>query len=413
MKYQIIVFEDDAVCNLFPLSLNRHVAQLRCGAISLAERIERQYPGHKTAWWCRSMLADFLAEQTLERDVNQAYDAFLMINGRLLADENTPRRIPAEGPDCAYTHQDTLVAMRLSGTNAAALKFERPFSVDSIPSGVERKEIDAVMIDYPWELVNRNGEMIGRDFQSVGGGGLADGRVYDGVHMKARANIRIGPGATIAPGVVLDAEEGPIWIDENACILPHCAVVGPVYIGRNSIIKIGAKIYENTSIGEVCKVGGEVDASIIHGYSNKQHEGFLGHAYMGMWNNLGAGTSNSDLKNNYGNVRMTINGREVDTGSQFVGSAIGDHSKTAINTVLNTGTVIGLGCNIFGAGFPPKYIPSFCWGGVSGITSYRFDKFIEVAKSVMARRKKNLSETEERLLQAVYENTRQEREVMA
>ena len=183
-----------------------------------------------------------------------------------------------------------------------------------------------------------------------------------------------------------------------------------MFVGEGSSIKAGAKIYENTSIGEICKVGGEVEASIIHSCANKQHDGFLGHSYLGMWVNLGADTNNSDLKNNYGNVKVVINGSSVDSGSQFVGLTMGDHSKSGINTMFNTGTVVGVSCNVFGADFPPKYIPSFCWGGAKGLDVYDLAKSVEVARSVQARRKHTMSDSEAEVLRVVFEATKRERE---
>jgi UDP-N-acetylglucosamine diphosphorylase/glucosamine-1-phosphate N-acetyltransferase len=160
----------------------------------------------------------------------------------------------------------------------------------------------------------------------------------------------------------------------------------------------------------MCKVGGEVEESVIHSYSNKQHDGFLGHAYLGMWVNLGADTNNSDLKNNYGNVKVVINGRLVDSGSMFVGLTMGDHSKSGINTMFNTGTVVGVSSNVFGAGFPPKFVPSFSWGGSDGQETYELEKSLAVARRVMARRKVTLSAAEESLFRTVFELTRWERE---
>jgi len=224
-----------------------------------------------------------------------------------------------------------------------------------------------------------------------------------------KKNIFIGEGAKIKPGVVLDAEGGPIYIGKNVTVFPNAVIEGPAFVGNNSSIKIGAKIYENTSIGEVCKVGGEVEDSIIHSYSNKQHDGFLGHSYLGMWVNLGADTNNSDLKNNYGNVRVTINGEQVDSGSMFVGLTMGDHSKSAINTMFNSGTIVGVSSNIFGAGFHHKYIPSFSWGGSETMETYDVERSIDVAKRVMARRKIEMTGAEEKLFRTIFDLTKEER----
>jgi UDP-N-acetylglucosamine diphosphorylase/glucosamine-1-phosphate N-acetyltransferase len=235
------------------------------------------------------------------------------------------------------------------------------------------------------------------------------GKVYEGAHLINKENIFIDEGASIKPGVVLDAEGGPIYIGKNAKIFPNAVIEGPAFIGNKTAIKIGAKIYENTSIGEVCKVGGEVEGCIIHSYSNKQHDGFLGHSYLAMWVNLGADTNNSDLKNNYGNVKVTINGEQINSGSMFVGLTMGDHSKAGINTMFNTGTVVGISSNVFGSGFPQKYIPSFSWGGTDSTIIYDIEKAIEVARRVMSRRNINLYDTEEKVIREVFNLTIDER----
>ncbi|MFQ5584711.1 MAG: hypothetical protein ACE5GL_09785, partial [Calditrichia bacterium] len=201
--------------------------------------------------------------------------------------------------------------------------------------------------------------------------------------------------------VVIDAENGPVWIDEDAVIMANAVLEGPIYIGKKSRIKIGAKLYENTTIGPVCKIGGEVEGSIIQGYSNKQHDGFLGHAYLGSWVNLGADTNNSDLKNNYGMIRVLLNGKPVNSGKRFLGLMMGDHSKTAINTMFNTGTIVGVNCNIFGAGMPPKFVPSFSWGGAEGIADFILDKAMHIAKNVMARRNVEFTHRDEQLFKEV------------
>jgi len=183
-----------------------------------------------------------------------------------------------------------------------------------------------------------------------------------------------------------------------------------VYIGKNSKVKVGAKIYEGVTVGPVCKVGGELETSIIHGFSNKQHEGFLGHAYIGEWCNLGADTNNSDLKNNYSSVDVIMQGEKIDTGLTFVGLFMGDHSKSGINTMFNTGTVVGFCSNVYGAGYLPKYIPSFSWfDAQKGAQTYKMEKAIEVATRVMARRKVRFSATDKKLFHDIFHLTTKER----
>ena len=188
--------------------------------------------------------------------------------------------------------------------------------------------------------------------------------------------------------ILFNDDDGPIYVEEDVVIMEGAMIRGPVYICKGSVIKMGAKIYGPCVIGPHCRIGGEVSNSIFLGYSNKSHEGFLGHAIIGEWCNIGAGTSNSNLRNDYGSVKMWdyTQKKFKDSGKQFLGLYMGDHSKCAINTSFNTGTTVGLNCNIFGAGFPRNYIPSFSWGGSQGVKKYDLDKAIEVAKKMMSRR---------------------------
>ncbi|MCZ6704104.1 MAG: transferase, partial [Ignavibacteria bacterium] len=206
-----------------------------------------------------------------------------------------------------------------------------------------------------------------------------------------------------------DASNGPVYVDENAFIHPNAVIEGPVYIGETVTIKAGASIYENVSIGKLCKIGGEVEDSVLLPYSNKQHAGFIGHSYLGSWVNLGADSNCSDLKNNYGTIKVQLNGKVVDTGSQFLGVIMGDHSKTAINTMFNTGTIVGFSCNIFGIGFPDKYIPSFSWGGSENLSTYELDKSMATAKIVMKRRDEELLPANEKLFENIFKLTTEER----
>jgi UDP-N-acetylglucosamine diphosphorylase/glucosamine-1-phosphate N-acetyltransferase len=187
------------------------------------------------------------------------------------------------------------------------------------------------------------------------------------------------------------------------------AIEGPACVGAESRIKMLAKIYGGSTIGPACKVGGEVKDSIIHAYSNKQHDGYLGHSYVGQWCNLGAGTNTSDLKNNYSTVRVAVEGREVDTGSLFAGLFMGDHSMCGINTMFNTGTVVGVGSNVFGGGFPPKDIPAFAWGGAGGLAEHDFEKFCQSAARIMARRRCEFTAAQRTLLEYVFHQTRARR----
>jgi UDP-N-acetylglucosamine diphosphorylase/glucosamine-1-phosphate N-acetyltransferase len=262
-----------------------------------------------------------------------------------------------------------------------------------------------------WDLIRENGSEIVKDIDHLKKENLEfiDSKKFNGINIINNEEVLISKNVIIKPGVVIDASNGPVYIDEYAFIYPNAVIEGPVCIGESAKIKAGASIYENVSIGKLCKIGGEVEDSVILSYSNKQHAGFIGHSYLGSWVNLGADTNCSDLKNNYSTVKVQLNGKAVDTESQLLGVIIGDHSKTAINTMFNTGTVVGFSCNIFGAGFPDKYIPSFSWGGSESLSTYDLDKSIATAKIVLNRRDEKFLPANEELFVNIFNLTSEER----
>jgi UDP-N-acetylglucosamine diphosphorylase/glucosamine-1-phosphate N-acetyltransferase len=410
---RICLFEDQNFRRLLPLVYTRPAYDLRCGMLTLREKVQKRYPGATLELHTRPYLADLLREQNPGTTVNRADgQGCLFLNGRVVASEELVRQIPLDGPDMLYTSGEVLVAARLTGKSPGALRGGLPeFPGISAFPGLPKTELSPKMVSYPWDLVNFNGAEIVSDFALVAPerGQRMRGTVYEGAHLINPGNIVIGEGTKVKPGVVLDGETGPIWIGSNVTVFPNAVIEGPAFIGDRCLIKVGAKIYENTSIGPVCKVGGEVEGSVIHSFSNKQHDGFLGHAYLGMWVNLGADTNNSDLKNNYGNVKLVIDGETVDSGSMFMGLVMGDHSKSSINSMFNTGTVVGVSSNVFGTGFPPKSVPSFAWGGAEGLKTYDLERALDVARRVMGRRKLVLSLAEEKVLRAVFDLTGKER----
>ncbi len=414
MNKTICIFEDNKYLQLNPLVYVRPVYDLKCGISNLKDKIIRNYPEASVSLFCRVTLSAHIKQRNTEYKVNEINsENCLFINGRVLATEELSKNISLEGNDTVYVSGDTVVAARISGEKLETIKgkSEKVLSYDDF-EGIQKEEIDVKLINYPWDLVHSNNKAIINDFSvfTKNESQNINAEIPDGVFMVNKDDIFIAEGATIAPGSVLDASDGPIYISKDATIMSNAVLLGPIFIGEKTQIKIGAKIYHDVSIGDVCKVGGEVEGSIIHSYSNKQHDGFLGHAYLGCWVNLGADTNNSDLKNNYGYIKVMINGEPVDSGSQFVGLTMGDHSKTGINTMFNTGTVVGVGCNVYGADFPPKYIPSFSWGGSESLVTYKLDKCLEVAKVVMSRRKIELSDEGTKLLTDVFESTKEERE---
>ncbi len=265
-------------------------------------------------------------------------------------------------------------------------------------------EVDAVPLGGLWDLIAHLEEALLLDLE--GFPSEVRGKVYPGAHLVGR--VFVDEGAAVYPGAVLLGERGPVVIGRGSVVYPNAVLEGPLYLGPSSKVKPGAKL-SVVATGPVVKLGGEVEETIIQGYSNKQHEGFLGHAYLGEWVNIGAGTEVSDLKNTYGPIRAWQDGRLVETGLQFLGPVIGDHSKTGINTTITTGAVIGVFTNLVGVGIVPKFVPSFSWG-YPDFAEYKLEKALEVARRVMARRSVELAPEYEALVRKVFELTKVERD---
>jgi UDP-N-acetylglucosamine diphosphorylase/glucosamine-1-phosphate N-acetyltransferase len=262
----------------------------------------------------------------------------------------------------------------------------------------------ARLLSFPWQLIELNGDVITDDFNKLPFRGESEESVtYPGVHIINEDAVMIGEGAVVKSGAVLDATDGPIAIGDRTIVMPNACIVGPASIGADCIIRTGAKILPATSTGRVCKVGGEVEGTIISSYSNKQHDGFIGHSYLGEWVNIGAASNNSDLKNNYSAVRMWCAGAIKNTGRQFMGLIMGDHTKTGINTLFNTGTVVGFNCNIFSSELPGKFVPSFSWGHGTQMTEYDVEKAMQTASVVLERRKAKFTEAHRKIFAKIFE----------
>lgn len=255
-----------------------------------------------------------------------------------------------------------------------------------------------------WDIFEQNGHQIQADFARLTAGRTSQPITDPFTKCYAPENIFVEEGATIR-AAILNAENGPIYIGRNATISEGSVVLGPFSLGHSSTINWGSKMRSNTTVGPYCKVGGEVGNSIFFGYTNKSHDGFLGNSVIGEWCNLGAGTNNSNLKNDYSNVKLHsyATGRAEDTGRVFCGLMMGDFTKVGINTMFNTGTVVGVSANIFGAGYQPKHVPSFSWGGAdTRFAPYRIEKAVQVAREAFIRRNKTLDTVEEGILRAIY-----------
>jgi UDP-N-acetylglucosamine diphosphorylase / glucose-1-phosphate thymidylyltransferase / UDP-N-acetylgalactosamine diphosphorylase / glucosamine-1-phosphate N-acetyltransferase / galactosamine-1-phosphate N-acetyltransferase len=410
---QICLFEDEQYKNFLPLVYFRPVYDLRCGIYSFRQKIENLFPKVKIIYNLRTELEPFFKEENPDKIVNQIpHEDVWFINGRVIPDDNLLRKVKGKN------QQDLLL---MNGKNIVALflkkeslqQFKNLFTCGVLRQkdfrSIQQENIDTQMVSYPWDIVHLTSQEIISEYSFFKTKNKSLNKNFKGVHLLNKKHIFIGKNATLKPGVVIDAENGPVVIGKNATIMSNAVIEGPAFIGDNSIVKVGAKIYHGTSIGEWCKVGGEIEASVIQSYSNKQHEGFLGHSFLGSWVNLGADTNTSDLKNNYSTVRVQINGETVDSGMQFVGLTMGDHSKSGINMMFDTGTVVGVSCNLYGAGLPPKYIPSYCWGGEKSLTIYDIDKSIETMKKVMARRKVEMTKAYEMLARGIFSATMNER----
>lgn len=414
----ICIFEDEFYTRLLPLAYTRPVYDLRCGQLTLREKISRVHPDELFVLNTRDYLKDSVKERhpgSYVNEVPEDADRLFLINGRVLYNGEVAKHFADPGKDVVYVKGDVTVAAWLSGRNVSEYRslIGKGVTRPGHFGDAERVAVESVeLINYPWDLVSRNGEQLRQDFRlaAVGQQGM-HGKIYDGAHLLNSEQIHIGKATRIKPGVVLDAEDGPVYIARNVEVMPNAVIRGPAFIGEGSVVRAGARISENTSVGEMCKVGGEIDGSILQGHSNKQHEGFLGHSYIGEWVNIGAGSNTSDLKNDYGSVKVYNEGKLADTGLKFFGLTMGDHSKCGINYMFNTGTVVGAFCNLFGNSIPPRFVPSFSWGdSAAALTTYRLDKAVEVARAVMRRRNMELSSAGENVIRNVFELTTRERE---
>lgn len=426
----LVVFEDPGWRAFEIVAALRGVFDLRCGGRTLLERIQVQVAGRDLVLLARPELQALVREahagarSGTEGLAGSGPADAVFVNARLLALGRDLERALA-GPESGFARLqgECLVLARCKPPAATRLAAElagRVGKPETEPLGAWlRRELPelalsewkpagttagSVLLEHVWDLVHHNGPAIIDDFRKGPGAGVDDGALlYPGVHLVQDGAIRIARGCRIKPGTVLDAEDGPITLEEGVEVQPNVVVRGPAHVGPQSVLKAGAKVHEGTSIGPVCKIGGEVEESVVQGWSNKQHEGYLGHAWLGEWVNLGADTNNSDLKNNYSPVRAWEAGRSVDTGLLFVGLLAGDHVKSAINTQFNTGTVVGLASQVFGSGFPPKFVPPFSWGGGEGLALYDGARALETARAVMRRRKVEMTQAYERAFRAAYE----------
>ena len=382
-----ILFDGPSRNNLLPFTFTRPVADIRVGILTIREKWE-QYLGYTTT----TITEDYLSDKypMVEMDDNVLINASYLPNFELVEMVKN-----LEENQAIFKGEDVIAFYTKDAQDAIDFDTFEPIEFDD----------DLLKIEHTWDIFSKNGQAIEEDFEL-----LTKGRVSEPIpssnSVVAPHNIFIEEGAKLE-FVILNASSGPIYIGKDTEIMEGSIIRGPFALCDHAIVKLGAKIYGPTTIGPHCRVGGEVNNSVMFAYSNKGHDGFLGNSVLGEWCNLGADTNNSNLKNNYAEVRLWDYQTEsfAKTGLQFCGLMMGDHSKCGINTMFNTGTVVGVSSNIFGSGFPRNFIPSFSWGGSAGFTTYTIPKAFETAEIVMSRRHVELPDEDRAILQHVFELT--------
>jgi UDP-N-acetylglucosamine diphosphorylase / glucose-1-phosphate thymidylyltransferase / UDP-N-acetylgalactosamine diphosphorylase / glucosamine-1-phosphate N-acetyltransferase / galactosamine-1-phosphate N-acetyltransferase len=405
----LVVFEGSRWGSMAPLSINRPVFTLLSGASTLLEKQIQHVGPMRVTLWVRPEMADYCRKHVLPTisipaSVNTPLDdepAFIT-SGRTLHFSQFPRPTdPMVTVDEGNLVRQAYAKMPGLSWQDAMTRSDRWMQLLELPKTADQTR----MPEYLWDLVHWNEEAIVADAIQMKDRPRppSDGPY----HLIAEQDVIVSPQAKLSPGVVLDASKGPVVIDDGAMIGANSVLQGPVYIGRYSTIAPLSYIHSGTSIGPLCKIGGEVAASVFLGYSNKVHEGFVGHSYIGEWVNLGAGTTTSNLKNTYGPIQMQIGGKAIETDRRFLGTMIGDHTKTAIGTRLMSGSYIGYCSLLAGSDLPPRFIPSFTFWTDAGAVPYKMEKARDVMKQVYSRRGRTWDEDDETLLKIAAESAKQ------
>ncbi len=383
-----ILFDGPIRNALLPFTFTRPVADIRIGILTIREKWEK-YLGSTTTTLTEEYLSEKYPMVEMEENV--------MINASFLPNDILSEMVSNLEVNQAIFKDDEIIAFYTT---------ENQEEVDFNTYEILEYNEDCLTVEHTWDIFSKNDTAIREDFELL---------TYDrksqtipkSVNAISPENIFIEEGAKLE-FVTLNASAGPIYIGANSEIMEGAVIRGPFALCEFGKVKIGAKVYGATTVGPYSTIGGEVKNSVLFGYSSKGHDGFLGDSVLGEWCNIGADSNNSNLKNNYEEVKLWSYETEnfAKTGLQFCGLMMGDHSKCGINTMFNTGTVVGVSANIFGSGFPRNFIPSFSWGGASGFTTYLTKKAFETAKLVMARRNINFDEKEAKILETVFELTK-------
>lgn len=391
-KNYILIDNQDDFENLLPLTFTRPISELRVGILTIKEKWEK-YLNTELSY----STIDYLQKKFILKTTEQN----IYINSTILPELQLVKEINNLQEKQILIYNEIIIAANSGSEIIKSLSFNSFSDYKQKKSEVSRIK----KINFPWDLFSLNEEEINADFELLTSNKISE-KISNTNTIIGNGKIFLEKGAK-CEAAVLNTTNGPIYLGEGSEIMEGSLIRGPFALCKNSTVKMGAKIYGPTTIGPHSKVGGEINNSIIIGFSNKAHDGFIGQSIIGEWCNLGADTNASNLKNTYANVKVwNYRTRSfIDTGLQFCGLIMGDHSKCGINTMFNTGTVVGVSANIFGAGYPRNYIPSFSWGGATGFTLFKFDKAIESIQNMMKRRNKILSEIDLEILQHIYNNT--------
>jgi len=394
---RIYLVDDAQALRWSPFVETRPVGELRFGALLLRERVERwsggTCHGHRSAPELAGFDEPGAAPCPPGQDVAPE-------GGALVWSSRSAPALDAPGPErtgpAVFVMEGVVVGVRVPGGTPLAEASER---LGQAVGDGSATAVPGDLLVWPWDLVERNADRLAADLRTLHGSEGAP--VPEGCWQIGDGPLTLGDGAEVGPGVVLDTRGGPIRLDAGVIVEGPARLVGPLHLGPGSRV-FGGHL-SRLSTGPVCKLRGEIDTAVLVGFVNKAHDGYLGHALLGRWVNLGALTTNSDLKNDYGPVRVDLPCGTVDTGRMKVGVFLGDHVKTGIGTVLNTGSVVGAGTNVFGGGMPPKVLPPFSWAGGGSVVPFRWEKFEEVARVAMARRNQPLTPGLEGTLRALWD----------
>mgnify|MGYP001491914808 FL=1 len=385
-----IILFDNKREEFYPLSLTRPIAEFRLGVLTIKEKWGNYFDSVLT------FSNDYLAEKFNTKKIKEDN---IWINSQLLPSKDIVTEIKSLRVGEVLKKESIILAFRNSEFSSDELnnvESNSDFSFLSSITDIFSLNEEEIIADIALMNLQNNMKSLNE---------ITDSNIKSG-----KFPVYVEEGATIE-NCYINTSEGPVYIGKNAHIMQGSMLRGPFAICENSVVKMGAKIYGGTTIGPFCKVGGEINNSVFFGYSSKAHDGFLGNSIIGQWCNLGADTNNSNLKNNYDDVKIWNYGSETfsQTGLQFCGLIMGDHSKCGINTMFNTGTVVGVGANIFGSGFPRNFIPSFSWGGKSGFIIHKLEKFFSTAEKVMKRRSIPFTDIDKKVLLEVYNMTKRYR----